>query len=109
MLEVLKRPIVIQDLIVYATYISNDNLDAGDRLLYAAEATFRQIAQFPTVGKLSGFTHPLLTQVRQYPIKGFKSYLILYQIDLNSIDVIRVLHGAQDLQNILIAEIPEYD
>ena len=74
-----------------------------------AEDTFRQLAQFPTVGKLSGFTHPLLTQVRQYPIKGFRNYLILYQIDPESIDIIRIPHGAQDLQNILTTEIPEIE
>jgi toxin ParE1/3/4 len=109
MRRVAKRPIIIQDLITHATYISNDNLDAGDRFLYAAEATFQQLAQFPTVGKLSGFTHPLLIQVRQYPIKGFKNYLILYQIAPDSIDIIRILHGAQDLQNILATEISEVE
>jgi toxin ParE1/3/4 len=102
-----KRAIVIQDLIAIATYISTDNLDAGDRFLYAAEATFKQIAKLPEIGRISGFTHPELTQVRQYPIKGFKNYLVFYQLQTDEIDVMRVLHGAQEIEFILSPEIPE--
>jgi toxin ParE1/3/4 len=102
-----KRPIVIQDIIDYATYISTDNLDAGDRFIYATEDTFRRIANMPAIGKLSGFTHPQLTQVRQYPIKGFKKYLIFYQMHDDAIEVLRVLQGSQDLQTILEQEFTE--
>jgi toxin ParE1/3/4 len=104
MLNLIKRAVVIQDLIDIATYISRDNLDAGDRFLYAAEATFQQIAKLPGIGKLSGFTHPKLTQVRQYPVKGFKNYLIYYQIQGEIVDVMHVLQGAQDIATILQQE-----
>jgi toxin ParE1/3/4 len=102
-----KRAIVIQDIITIATYISNDNLDAGDRFIYAAEATFQQIAKLPKIGKISGFSHPEITQVRQYPIKGFKNYLIFYRLQTDEIDVMRVLHGAQEIELILSPEISE--
>ena len=102
-----KRAIVIQDLITIATYISMDNLEAGDRFLYAAEATFQQIAKLPGIGRISGFTHPELMQVRQYPIKGFKNYLIFYRLQVDEIDVMRFLHGAQEIESILSPEIPE--
>ena len=107
MLNLIKRAVVIQDLIDIATYISRDNLDAGDRFLYAAEATFQQIAKLPGIGKLSGFTHPKLTQVRQYPVKGFKNYLIYYQIQGEIVDVMHVLQGAQDIAAILQQESEE--
>jgi toxin ParE1/3/4 len=107
MLNLIKRAVVIQDLIDIATYISRDNLDAGDRFLYAAEATFQQIAKLPRMAKLSGFTHPKLTQVRQYPVKGFKNYLIYYQIQGEIVDVMHVLQGAQDIAAILQQESEE--
>ncbi len=78
MTQLSKRPIVIQDLIDISTYISTDNLDAGDRFIYAAEATFQLIAKIPGIGRFSGFTNPEVQQVRQYPVKGFPNYLILY-------------------------------
>lgn len=101
MINLTKRPIVIQDLIAHATYISLDNLDASDRFLSAAEATFQRIAEFPTIGKLSGFSTPKLAQMRQYPIKGFNKYIIFYQVHPETVEIIRVLHGSQDLEFIL--------
>ena len=98
----IKRPIVIQDLITIATYISYDNLEAGDRFLYAAEATFQLIAKNPGIGRISRFKNPQVAQVRQYPIKGFKNYLILYELTETTIDIIRVIHGARDLENQLL-------
>lgn len=105
--NLVKRAVVIQDLITIATYISLDNLDAGDRFLYAAENTFQQLAKMSGLGRLSGFTHPRLTQVRQYPVKGFKNYLIYYQVQTESIDIMHVLHGSQDIENLLQQEITE--
>jgi toxin ParE1/3/4 len=106
MLSLIKRPIIIQDLITYATYIGADNLDASDRFLSAAEATFLQISEMPRIGRISGFVNPKISQVRQLPIKGFKNYFVFYQIQSDSIDIIRVLHSAQNIKNILGEEIP---
>jgi toxin ParE1/3/4 len=102
--NLIKRPIVIQDLIDIATYISYENLDAGDRFLYAAESTFQLIAKAPGIGRLSGFISPEVSQVRQYPVKGFKNYLILYELTADTIDVIRVLHGSRNLEQTLKPE-----
>jgi toxin ParE1/3/4 len=105
--KLIKRAGVIQELIDIATYISADNLDAGDRFLYAAEATFQQIAKLPGIGKLSGFTHPKLTQVRQYSVKGFKNYLIYYQIQGEVIDIMHIFQGSRDIATMLQQEINE--
>lgn len=102
MVNLIKPPIVIQDLIAHATsYISLDNLDARCRFLYAAETTFQRIAEMPGISKLSGFMTPKLAQVRQYPAKGFNKYIISYQIQPDTVEIIQVLHGAQNLKFIL--------
>jgi toxin ParE1/3/4 len=95
MANLTKRPIVIQSLIAHGIYISLDNLDAGDRFLYATEATFQRITELPAIGKLSGFMTPTLAQIRQYPVKGFNKYIIFYQIQPDTMD------GAQNLEFIL--------
>lgn len=107
--KLIKRAVVIQDIIDIATYISFDNLDAGDRFLYAIEATFQQIAKLPGIGRLSGFTHPRLTQVRQFPVKGFKNYLIYYQCQGDIIDIMHVFQGSQNIPTILQQELAEED
>jgi toxin ParE1/3/4 len=65
------------------------------------------LTKTPKIGKISGFTNPPLAQLRQVPIKGFKNYFVFYQIQDDFIDVIRVLHSAQNIENILEEEIPE--
>jgi toxin ParE1/3/4 len=101
MAKINKRPIVIRDLIEQATYIAEDNLDASNRFLMAAEDTFIFLGTMPTIGRLSGFNHSRLADVRQYVIKGFKSFLIFYRVTDDGVDILRVLHGARDLEALL--------
>lgn len=101
MSEVNKRPQVIRDLIELATYIAEDNLDASDRFLAAAEATFNQLAKMPQIGKLYRFSNPTLAGIRQQAIKVFKKYLVFYRPTDLGIEVLRVIHSARDLEAIL--------
>jgi toxin ParE1/3/4 len=96
-----KRPQVIRDLIELATYIAQDNLDASDRFLAAAEKTFQELAKMPGMGKLCQFSDPNLADVRQQAIKGFINYLIFYRIiDTRNVDILRVIHGARDIESL---------
>ena len=70
MSHVSKRPQVIRDLIELATYIAEDNLEASDRFLAAAETTFKQLVKMPGMGKSCQFSHPNLAGVRHQAIKG---------------------------------------
>jgi toxin ParE1/3/4 len=107
MSQVSKRPQVIRDLIELATYIAEDNLDASDRFLAAAEATFNQLAKMSQIGKLCHFSNPLLAGIRQQAIKGFKKYLVFYRpIDLG-IEILRVIHSARDIEAILDDDMSE--
>jgi toxin ParE1/3/4 len=45
-----------------------------------------------------------LVDVRQYPIKGLKGYLVFYRINDSGVEVLRVLHGSRDLEAILDEE-----
>jgi toxin ParE1/3/4 len=101
MTKINKRPIVIQDLIEQATYIAEDNLDASDRFLMAAEDTFNFLGTMPAIGRLSGFTHSRSVDVRQYAIKGFKSFLVFYRVTDDGVDILRVLHGSRDVEALL--------
>ena len=95
------RPQVIRDLIDLATYIAENNLDSSDRFLYAAEETFKQLGQMPKLGKQCQFKNSRLQNVRQIAVKGFRKYLIFYQITTGEVEIIRVLHGSRDIETIL--------
>ncbi|MBD2501894.1 type II toxin-antitoxin system RelE/ParE family toxin [Anabaena azotica] len=100
MFAIKKRPQAIRDLIDLATYIAQDNLDVSDRFLAAAEATFKQLAKTPGIGRICQFVHPSLTEIRQISIKGFNKYLIFYRITESEVDILRVIHGARDIEAI---------
>ena len=100
MTSIQKRPQVIRDLIELATYIAEDNMDASDRFLVASEETFKQLAQTPKMGKPCQFYHPNLIDVRQQAIKGFRRYLIFYRLIDSGVEILRVVHGARDIEDI---------
>lgn len=104
--EVNKRPQVIRDLIELATYIAVDNLDTSDRFL-AAEETFKQLAKMPGRGKLIQFSNPNLAGIRQQAIKGFKNYLVFYRLTNSGVEILRVIHGARDILEILDEDMEE--
>ena len=101
MSEVNKRPQVIRDLIELATHIAEDNLDVSDRFLASAEETFIQVAQMPEMGKQCQFSNTSLAGVRQQAIKGFRKYLVFYRPTESGVEILRVIHGARDLEAIL--------
>lgn len=105
--EVNKRPQVIRDLIELATYIAADNLNASDRFLAAAEETFKQLAKMPEMGKLIQFSNPNLAGIRQQAIKGFKNYLVFYRLTNSGVEILRVIHGARDILEILDEDVEE--
>jgi toxin ParE1/3/4 len=39
--------------------------------------------------------------IRQWRIKNFKDYLIFYKVQEEQVEVLRVLHGARDLEDLL--------
>jgi toxin ParE1/3/4 len=100
---VTKRPRAKADLLEHYVYIGEDNLDAADRFLTAAEVAFEKLASMPHIGRSWQSEAPRLENVRVWPISNWK-YLVFYEPVESGIDVIRVLHGAQDVAAIIEAE-----
>jgi plasmid stabilization system protein ParE len=48
--KVLRRSRATQDLLEQALFIANDNLDAAERFLDAAEAAFARLLEMPEIG-----------------------------------------------------------
>lgn len=107
--EVNKRPQVIRDLIELATYIAEDDLEASERFLTAAEQTFKQLGNLPGMGKISQFSDPKLVDVRQQAIKGFRKYLVFYRPTDSGVEILRVIHGARDIEAILDEDLGDDD
>jgi toxin ParE1/3/4 len=88
------------DLDLHFVYIGERNFDAAERFAQAAEDAFEKLAGMPLMGTLRGFSHPRIADLRFWPILGFENYLIFYRPTPSGIEVLRVIHGAQDIDRL---------
>ena len=58
----------------------------------------------PGVGGLWESDNPGLAGIRVSRIRRFKNYLIFYRVLDDGIEVVRVLHGARDIERFLARE-----
>jgi toxin ParE1/3/4 len=58
----------------------------------------------PGIGSPQSFENPMLAGVRRWPVEGFENYLIFYRTDDEHVEIIRVLHGARDIEAVLQGE-----
>jgi hypothetical protein len=64
---VTKRPRAKADLLEHHVYIGEDNIDAADRFLAAAEAAFAKLASMPQMGEKGRSEAPLLPPPQPEP------------------------------------------
>jgi toxin ParE1/3/4 len=88
------------DLKSHWRYIARDNRPAADRLLEAAEETFKLISETPDIGSQRSFRK--LVGIRSRAVTGFKNYLVFYQTRGETIIIVRVLHGMRDLPRLFM-------
>lgn len=89
------------DLDQYSEYIAQSNTDAALDFFDAARSTFVMLAKMPFMGKRYAPNNPRLENLRQWRIRQFTSYLIFYRVTEESIEVVRILNAAQDIDRIL--------
>ena len=70
----------------------------GKRFLAAAERALQRLAELAGIHETE---NPRLAGIRVWAIPKFENYLIFYKPIDNGISLIRVLHGARDLERVL--------
>lgn len=95
--KVFLTPLAQQDLVNQGQYLAEESIEVSDRFLSAIQATFSQIIQMPRIGSPRQYRDPRLTGIRMWPVKGFENHLIFYRAQEKYIEVIRILHGARDI------------
>lgn len=80
------------DLIGIWVHIAPDNEAAADRIVEELHATTYKLLRFPLMGRTADHLHP---GARAF-VHG--NYLIVYRVMDYGIAVLRVAHGAQDLE-----------
>ena len=92
----------VGDIIEHALFIAREQPDAARRFVAAAEDAIGKLAVMPHMGAVRESPDPTLAGLRQWPIKGFRNFLIIYRPLRDGIVVVRVLHGAQDMDRVIV-------
>ncbi len=99
--QVIVRNRATQDIRQQANYLLvNGNRELGEKFLEFVEYAFAQLAITPNMGKVVLSLSDMGT-IRQWRIKNFNDYLIFYKVQEERVAVLRVLHGARDLEDLL--------
>jgi toxin ParE1/3/4 len=88
------------DVASHAKFLQERSFDAAIRFLDAFDAAVDLLARSPGIGGICSFQNRAFDRVRVISITGFKNHLIFYRILPGEIEVLRVLHGARDLESI---------
>jgi toxin ParE1/3/4 len=91
-------PAAERDVDAIADYIAKDSVDAALRFYDAVRSDARKLAEMPGMGPTWDFESPAHADVRFWPVRGFPNHLIFYRPAPDGIEVIRVIHGARDLE-----------
>lgn len=67
----------------------------------AVTSAISRVAVHPAAGTLCAFRSPELDDVRRTLIPGFPKHLLFYRVRKREILVLRVVHGARDLERLL--------
>ena len=98
MLELFIAPAARADLLGIWDSIAADNPDAADRFLIAAELTTTQLLRHPGLGRERRFARFQGVTLRSWKVKGFRNHLVFYYATHDCLSVVRVVHGARDLE-----------
>lgn len=97
MKRIIKRVLALQDLEDIATFIGQTSPQAATRFLEAAERAFEALLKMPGLGSAWETPNPRYADLRCWPIRGFKRYLVFYRAIEEGIEIVRVLQSSRDL------------
>ncbi|MGI8966324.1 MAG: type II toxin-antitoxin system RelE/ParE family toxin [Limisphaerales bacterium] len=84
-----------EDLSDIFAWIAQDNIEIAEDFLEIVENTFQFIARNPGIGRERFY---YAVGLRSWRIPNFENYLIFYRPQYEVLQIIRVLHGARDLE-----------
>ena len=88
-----KTPQAEIDVTAIWTYIAADNVNAADALIDRIDRAFDMLADTPFAGRAR---HDLKDRLRSFPVGN---YIIFYIPLPDGIEVVRVMHGRQDIDS----------
>lgn len=89
------------DIDAHCTFLAKKSVEKALRFDQAAFDSFEHLCEMPLVGSERKFSNPKLWGIRLWFVKEHEKYLIFYRVFDNYIEIVRVLHSAQDVDSIM--------
>ena len=100
--RIVRRRVALEDLIDQtAWYITHASQAVADRSNEAVERSLQSLSATTGIGAPRPRANPALRDLRMHPVRGFESHLLFYRPIPDGIELIRVLHGARDIEAVL--------
>ena len=93
-MRVVRRPLFLDDLTDAYAFLAGQSPKSADRLLDEVEVVVALLAEFPGLGRPRDGLRP---GVRSFRVRRFR-HLIFYRVTADEIVLLRILHGAHDLE-----------
>lgn len=92
----------VSDILEQAEWYSAQSGNAlAGRWEKAVTSAILRVVSRPTTGAPCTFQSSELRNVRRTAIRGFPKHLLFYRVDSGEVFVLRVVHGARDLERLL--------
>jgi toxin ParE1/3/4 len=78
-------------------YLSAFSVESANDVFDAIEAAFQFLAETPGAGPICGYSEPDLADLRFWPVKKFRNYIVIYRPLPNGVEIARVIHAATDI------------
>jgi plasmid stabilization system protein ParE len=100
-------PLAESDVDRRAAYLELNRRGYGRRFFSAFEVTIERIVRSPNLYALAGSKDARLRAMRIAPIEGFANLLILFRANDERVQILRVVHGAQDNESMADDILPQ--
>jgi len=101
MLPVITLPQADKDSDLFFLYIAKDNSSVAYYFLDMLEEIYQLISSSPKLAPVFETSNPKLKDIRWFPVKDSPKHLIIYIESETQITIVRVLHKAQNISEIL--------
>lgn len=84
-------------------YLVEAGLPVAERFVKRVDESIDQLARMPAAGSYYTTDVVELQSLKQWSVKGFKKHVIYYRVNdaLRQVTIVRILHGARDVDSIL--------
>ncbi len=99
--RIVRRTQAKRDVAEIVAFLREKNPRVALKFLDAVESAFRLLATMPGIGAPYPLPHPRLARVRCHLVPGFSRHLILYQPKASGVEIVRILHGARNIDRVM--------